>query len=52
MASDVDTTIPADNTKPVKSEFRAQFSTIKDELEALQLLTSLAWKIALGDQSV
>lgn len=52
MSSNVDTTIPADNERPIKSEFRAQFQTIKDEIEALQRETRLAWKIAIGDQSV
>lgn len=41
MASAVDTTLPADNVKASKADFRAQFLIIKDEITALQLRTGL-----------
>ena len=52
MASDVDETFPADGSKVSKSTFRAQQLVIKNELEELQKLTRLPWKIARGDISV
>ena len=36
MTSAVDSTLPADNVKASKSDFRAQFLVIKDEITALQ----------------
>ncbi len=42
MTSAVDSTLPADNVKASKSDFRAQFLVIKDELTALQQRTSVA----------
>jgi hypothetical protein len=41
MASAVDSTLPADNVKASKSDFRAQFLVIKEELTALQARTSI-----------
>ncbi len=52
MASAVDATFPADNVKVSKATMRAENLIIKDEITALQRETSLAWKIAVGDQSV
>lgn len=52
MASQVDDTIPRDNVKPDKAEFRENFATIKREIEALQRQTTLAWQLALGYQSL
>jgi hypothetical protein len=52
MSSSVDTTLPADNVKASKADFRAQWLVIKTEIEALQTKTGLPWKIARGDQSV
>jgi len=52
MTSNVDTTFPADNVKVSKATFRAQMLVIKTELEELQRLTRLPWKIARGDLSV
>ena len=52
MASAVDSTLPPDNVKASKADFRAQFLTIKTELTAQQNKTSLAWKIADGTISV
>jgi hypothetical protein len=52
MASSVDSTLPADNVKASKADFRAQFLVIKNEIEVLQTLTRLPWKIARGDISV
>ncbi len=52
MASNVDSTLPANHVKASKADFRAQFLVIKNELEALQQKTSLAWKIADGTLSV
>jgi len=52
MASNIDTTIPADNVKSSKSEFRAQFVVIKAEIVELQRKVRLPWKIATGELSV
>jgi len=52
MASKVDSSFPADNVKVSKSSFRAQMVIIKSELEEVQRKVRLAWKIAIGDQSV
>lgn len=50
MSSDVDATIPADNVKADKSEFRSNFQIIKNEITALQLVTSTPRKMALDDE--
>jgi hypothetical protein len=42
MASNVDTTLPADNVKSSKADFRAQFLVIFDEITALQKRTGVA----------
>lgn len=47
MASNVDPTIPADNVKPRKADFRDNFLAIKTEIEALQTQTSLSRKMML-----
>ncbi len=52
MASEVDTTLPANNVKASKADFRAQFLVISNEIEALQQKVTLAWKIADGTLSV
>ena len=52
MSSDVNEKFPADNVKVSKSEMRAQFLTIKNEIEEMQRKVRLAWKIARGDVSV
>jgi hypothetical protein len=52
MSSDVDTTFPADDVKVSKSEMRAQFLVIKNEIETLQRQSNLPWKIAVGDVSL
>lgn len=41
MASAVDSTLPADNVKASKADFRAQFLTIKNEINALQKRTGV-----------
>jgi len=41
MTSAVDSTIPTDNVKASKADFRAQFLTIKNEITALQTRTGL-----------
>ena len=41
MTSAVDSTLPTDNVKPSKSDFRAQFLIIKDEITALQVRTGV-----------
>lgn len=41
MTSAVDSTLPADNVKASKSDFRAQFLVIKDEITTLQTRTSI-----------
>lgn len=52
MASEVDSTFPADGVKVSKATTRAQNLIIKNEITDLQRETKLAWKIAIGDQSV
>lgn len=52
MSSSVDETLPTDNVKASKADFRAQFLVIKNEIEDLQRETSLPWKIARGEISV
>ena len=52
MASAVDSTFPPDAVKVSKATMRAQMLVIKNEITALQRETKLAWKIAIGDQSV
>ena len=42
MASAVDATFPADNTKVSKATFRAQLLTIKNEITSLQQRPSVA----------
>ena len=42
MASEVDKTLPTDNVKASKSDFRAQFTIIYNEITALQARTSVA----------
>ena len=42
MTSTVDATLPANNVKASKADFRAQFLVIKDEISALQVRTGLA----------
>ena len=42
MASAVDSTLPADNVKASKADFRAQFLVIKNEISALQKSTGVA----------
>jgi len=42
MTSTVDSTLPADNVKASKADFRAQFLAIKNEITALQKRTSVA----------
>jgi|TARA_R110000751_G_scaffold79925_1_gene161130 hypothetical protein len=42
MASAIDATLPADNVKASKADFRAQFLTIKNEISALQKRTGVA----------
>jgi hypothetical protein len=52
MASEVDSTFPADNVKVSKATMRAQMLIIKGELEVQQSKTGLPWLIARGDISV
>lgn len=52
MASEVDATIPADNVKANKAEFRENFRIIRDEITEQQRLTGIAWKIAVGELSL
>lgn len=51
MSSEVDATVPADNVKAEKAQFRANFQIIKGEITALQLVTSTPRKMALDDDS-
>jgi hypothetical protein len=52
MASDVDSTFPADSVKVSKATMRAQQLIIKNELEELQRKIRLAWRTATGEVSV
>lgn len=52
MTSQVDASIPADNVKVEKSEIRANFAIIRDEISQLQRQTRKPWKIAFGDTSL
>lgn len=52
MTSQVDAAIPADNVKVEKSELRANFRTIRDEITELQRQTRKPWKIAFGELSL
>lgn len=47
MASNIDPTVPADNVKPRKADFRDNFAAAKSEIEELQDETSIARKMAL-----
>lgn len=49
MASAVDSTLPTDNEKASKADFRAQFLVIKNEITALQLRTGVAGAKAFYD---
>ena len=44
--STVDTTIPQDGVTPAKSDFRDNFTRIKNELDTLFRLTSTPYKAA------
>lgn len=48
MASQVDNSIPADGSKPEKQDFRQNFTTIKNEITALQDATEFASVLAHG----
>lgn len=52
MASTVDGAIPADNVRVEKTKLRENFRKTRDEITALQQRTSLAYRIAVGDQSM
>lgn len=49
MTSSVDSTLPTDNVKASKADFRAQFLIIKNEISALQVRTSVAGMAAFFD---
>ena len=49
MSSDVDVTFPADGVKVSKSEMRAQFLTISNEITALQQRTGVAGAMAFNN---
>ncbi len=51
MSSQVDATIPADNVKADKAQFRQNFQIIKDEITELQTVTAYARRIAFDDPS-
>jgi hypothetical protein len=52
MASTIDETIPPDNVKASKSDVRQNFARAKSEIEALQRVTALAWRLATGQTSI
>lgn len=52
MASTIDVTIPADNVKVDKADLRANFAAAKTEIESLQRLTTLPWRMAIGQASI
>ncbi len=49
MSSQVDATVPADNVKADKAQFRSNFQIIKNEITALQLATSTIRKMAFSN---
>ncbi|CAB4197301.1 hypothetical protein UFOVP1323_19 [uncultured Caudovirales phage] len=51
MSSQVDATVPADNVKPDKALVRQNFQVIKNEISALQVLNTVARKMAFDDLS-
>lgn len=52
MTSAVDSTLPADNVKASKADFREQFLVIKNEITALQQRTGVAGAIAFGNDTL
>ena len=52
MASDIDVTFPANGVKVSKATLRAQWQTIKDEIEKLQRLESVPGRAAFDDRGV
>lgn len=50
--SQVDATIPADNVRADKADFRDNFSTIKTELTQVLRENGLPHRIAFGKESV
>jgi len=51
MTSAVDATIPADNVKASKADFRSQLLIIKNEITALQNATAIPALLAYGDHT-
>jgi len=49
MSSNVNVAFPPDNEKVSKADMRDQFQTIKTEIEALQRVSTLPWKLALSE---
>lgn len=48
MASNIDETVPADDELVDKADLRANFSAAKDEIEALQRVSTYPWLLATG----
>lgn len=51
MASQIDATVPADNVPPDKADQRANWLVAKNEITALQQITSAAGQMAYNDAS-
>lgn len=51
-SSGIDVTVPADNVRVSKGDMRDNFRAASDSIEALQRRQSLAWEIALGEQTM
>lgn len=49
MSSQVNATVPADNTLPDKALIRTNFQITKNEISALQLVTNVPRKMAFDD---
>ncbi len=54
MAEDsgIDVSVPADNVRVVKGDMRDNFRAASDSIEALQRRNGMAWRIALGDETM
>lgn len=52
LDSGIDVTVPADNVRVSKGDMRDNFRAASDSIEALQRRLSIAWRIALGDESI
>lgn len=50
--SGIDVSVPADNVRVSKGDVRDNFRAASDSIEALQRRASIAWRIALGEDTM